>query len=1332
MSRHTYLFAVVIIALASCFAASAVTAQTFSDMGAGLIGAKFATSIWGDYNGDGYLDLLVMGQNTSNVPTTRLYTNNAGASFSNAGAGFANVNAGPNAAAWGDFDRDGDLDLALTGSTGSSAVCNIYRNNGNGTFSDIGAGLTGVMFSAVAWGDFDGDGDLDLAVAGRTAAGAQITRVYRNNAGTFVDIGAGLPGLEYANIAWVDYDNDGDMDLMVTGSTGTSSLTRLYRNDAGSFVNSGIVFPAMQNASIAWGDYDNDGDMDLALSGYYAASATYYARIYRNDGGGTFTFRGDLPRKLAWGCLAWGDYDNDGDLDLAATGLDSSLLGYTIVYRNDDGTFVDSSAGLPGAQSSTVAWGDLDNDGRLDLAVAGISGTTAFARIYRNTGGPANTLPSAPTTFNSVYDGGGDVELSWGEGTDAETPATGLYYNIAVATAAGAIVVPPQSLASGFRLIPGAGNRQTTKTLRLDGLADGVYLWAVQSIDGNWAGSPPSAYQTFTVDFTPPTGTIVINNGDAVTGSTTVDLTLSATDNAYEVSSMRFSNDNATWSEWETYATAKSGWVMASGDGTQTVYVQFRDNWGNASDSFSDTITLDQTGPTATVAIKNGDPYTNTTAVNLTLDATDALSPVAEMRFSNDNATWSAWVAYGTSRAWIIDNIPGTRTVYAQFKDSLGNASGSFSDTIILDKTIPNPRSAVINAGAAQTNSADVTLTLTAGDPLSGVPLMRFRNETNGVFSVWEPYATSKAWTILGVDGVRRVYVQFQDGAGNIATVSDTIILDTVSPTATISAPSAALTGVDPVSYTVTYTDVNGIGGVGLSAADVTLNKTGNADGTIAVTGSGDTRTVTIENISGRGTLGISIAAGSATDVAGNAALPAGPSATFVVKAPPLNVSITPNSGGIAFDTKGTYTVVVSDPNGATNIKEVQFLINDSASTANAVVVKYLAVGSNTLWVSNDAGTSWTGGRAVGSGFVLENSQCKLYCADTSYSTSGNDLTINFVLEVKSSMSGKNLSGYLFSYDVEMNYDSWVPALANFYTNEAPSNVSLSPNAGTQPIGTQLTFTSVFRDPNGWANIDLCYLVINETLSNVDGISLFYHVATNKVYLRNDQNTSWGTGYVPGTAVELENSQCKVDVENITVTTSGTDMTIDWKVEIKPSMSGALLSAWMYVRDILLLKDGYDVMGSYYSPVAPENISVSPNSGSVATGVPQTFTVVQRDANGYTDIQRSWLLISTGSSVNAVYLWYYAPTGAAYLRNDANNSWGAPAVLGSATVLENSQCKVYMAGSSVSGSGNDLTLNWQIELKPSMSGKTLKQMLKAQDGSALTDGFDLAGTFTTP
>ena len=475
-----------------CLSLAAATrgAEQFTDIGAGLTDVRMCSLAWGDYDDDGDLDLALAGHDSGGSAVSKVYRNDAGM-FLDTGAALTGVVYC--SLAWGDYDNDGDLDLVVGGG-GSSKV---YRNDG-GTFTDIVAGLTGVEYCSLAWGDYDNDGDLDLALAGRDSGNNKTSKVYRNNTGAFTDVGAGLTGAEGCFLVWGDYDNDGDLDLALAGWTDVEGyVSKVYRNDGGTLTDIAAGLDGVgMDPSLAWGDYDNDGDLDLALAGYDASS--YISRIYRNDAG-TFTDIGAGLTGVRSCSLAWGDYDNDGDLDLALAGTPDGSNGTSKIYRNDAGTFTDIGAGLTGVRSCSLAWGDYDNDGDLDLALAGWTGTVRVSKVYRNNGGVFNTPPSAPTGLSSSVTGN-RVTFSWTASTDPETPQAALTYNLRVGTAPGAgdIVSPMADLASGLRHVPALGSTQenTSWTLSLPAVTS---YWSVQAIDTTFAGSAWAAEQSIFV-----------------------------------------------------------------------------------------------------------------------------------------------------------------------------------------------------------------------------------------------------------------------------------------------------------------------------------------------------------------------------------------------------------------------------------------------------------------------------------------------------------------------------------------------------------------------------------------------------------------------------------------------------------------------------------------------------------------------------------------------------------------------------------------------------------------------------------------------------------------
>ncbi|HSH04523.1 MAG TPA: VCBS repeat-containing protein, partial [Anaerolineae bacterium] len=260
----------------------------------------------------------------------------------------------------------------------------------------------------IAWGDYDNDGDLDILLTGANGS-TKISRIYRNDDGAFTDIGAGLAGVRDGAVAWGDYDSDGDLDILLTGlDFFNAKISKLYRNDNGIFTEVSTSLIGVDLSSVAWGDYDNDGDLDILLSGQVNGS-TRVLKVYRNDNG-LFT---DLALPISGikeGMVSWGDYDNDGDLDIlfAGTGPGGRT---TRIYDNDGGLFTDINAGLPGIGfgfGGVAAWGDVDTDGDLDILIVGSSNNGSLTTIYRNNDCPVEV--DITLTLTVV---GTDLQLTW-------------------------------------------------------------------------------------------------------------------------------------------------------------------------------------------------------------------------------------------------------------------------------------------------------------------------------------------------------------------------------------------------------------------------------------------------------------------------------------------------------------------------------------------------------------------------------------------------------------------------------------------------------------------------------------------------------------------------------------------------------------------------------------------------------------------------------------------------------------------------------------------------------------------------------------------------------
>ena len=266
-------------------------------------------------------------------------------------------------------------------STFSFIIVFTLAGNGQLPFTNINANLEKLGFSHAVWGDYDNDGDLDFALAGEPGSTIPVTKIYRNDNGSFVDINSDLTGLTYSSVEWGDYDNDSDLDLLVTGNDILYvPLTKIFRNDNETFTDVLANLPGISEGSATWGDFDNDNDLDILLAG------SLQAKIMRNDGNDLFTNIGaDLPLVQSAFC-SWVDYNNDGWIDALVAG-DLGGTYVTNLYTNNHGTFSEDSAGFMGLSAGCAKWGDLNNDGKKDLVLGGMDpNLLGNFLIYKNNG----------------------------------------------------------------------------------------------------------------------------------------------------------------------------------------------------------------------------------------------------------------------------------------------------------------------------------------------------------------------------------------------------------------------------------------------------------------------------------------------------------------------------------------------------------------------------------------------------------------------------------------------------------------------------------------------------------------------------------------------------------------------------------------------------------------------------------------------------------------------------------------------------------------------------------------------------------------------------------
>ncbi|MBI2925061.1 MAG: CRTAC1 family protein [Verrucomicrobia bacterium] len=375
-----------LVATAFLGLANAETATAFSldDLftqirrGPGVDVGKCVGATWVDYDNDGFLDLFAGNRGDNPGDGNFLYRNNGNGTFTRITEGSVVTDRVRTVGgAWGDYDNDGFMDLFVGNYRDEQDF--LYQNNGNGTFTKITGGPLLTDFGSAgigAWADYDRDGFLDLFVPRISGSG----RLYHNNGnGNFPDFKTfDANSTEPGAAAWADFDNDGDPDLLVT-ALGSGKNT-IFRNDGLSATktvftkfNDGVISSEGGNSvSCAWGDYDNDGFLDLFIPNGtgHQASLQYTNFLYHNMGNGSFAKVSGSPVSDDRGdsyAASWADVDNDGDLDLfVANGSDQMSFFY---LNNGDGTFTKVQEGAPlrPGKVSCIAWGDYDNDGFLDL-----------------------------------------------------------------------------------------------------------------------------------------------------------------------------------------------------------------------------------------------------------------------------------------------------------------------------------------------------------------------------------------------------------------------------------------------------------------------------------------------------------------------------------------------------------------------------------------------------------------------------------------------------------------------------------------------------------------------------------------------------------------------------------------------------------------------------------------------------------------------------------------------------------------------------------------------------------------------------------------------------
>jgi len=516
-----------------------------------LPGVYFSTGGWADYNNDGNIDIGLTGQDYSGESITKLFSNDNGLLIQDFDQNIESVVGGH--LSWVDYNNDGYLDLSLSGfqvidfypwkktffykydkdqeKLIEDYESELFSDNNSDYIPDhwVAGGANGHH-----WGDYDNDGDLDYVHAGYDNYNNRHLDIFYNDKGILrldtnqINLIPIYPGI----VQWVDVNRDGYLDLVTIGADEeTQSLRlRVYLNNSSHILNQGITWDSeifgVTAGSIAFADYNSDGYDDFALTGLNSSQEliTYVVANSFNQ----FTVQYIL-QGVYYGKPAWGDYDADGDLDLLISGNtnltylptgDPGLGSHpaTIVYYQDENGFsIDQTLSIDSVGISFTQWGDYDQDGDLDLFLAGFKANQdVVARVYDNLEGleNPNKAPNAPYGLDDSSINNNRVTLTWSAPVDpnnangGSTSELGLRYQIQVGSEE---ENNEHAISTGHYGVGEIGTFNRTEK-RLQNIPEGSYSWRVRAIDHGYASSNWSNMDYFYIDVTAPTvDTIRVN-----------------------------------------------------------------------------------------------------------------------------------------------------------------------------------------------------------------------------------------------------------------------------------------------------------------------------------------------------------------------------------------------------------------------------------------------------------------------------------------------------------------------------------------------------------------------------------------------------------------------------------------------------------------------------------------------------------------------------------------------------------------------------------------------------------------------------------------------------
>ncbi|NML21970.1 T9SS type A sorting domain-containing protein [Pseudoflavitalea sp. G-6-1-2] len=301
------------------------------------------------------------------------------------------------AVAVADYDNDNDMDVLVTGRNADTYLFEpiLYLNQGNGTFVASPQKFAPSFNGKAKAVDFNNDGKMDISYIGRSIATVSAFKLYINNGdGSFTEKTTSVPGLDKSYLDWADCDKDGDMDLLINGSSGEFCYAKLFINNNGELTEQAVGLKGTMLSNIRWVDMNADGLPEIINTGIDKPGTTFciQPQILINKGGNKFeSLNNNLPSRWLM-YMDFADYDNDNDLDIICGSMDYNSH-FTTLYKNEgNGEF--KNIEIPGLYTqNAVFWKDFNKDGKLDIFCSSAGYPSA---ILKNMGNDVFTNASLP------------------------------------------------------------------------------------------------------------------------------------------------------------------------------------------------------------------------------------------------------------------------------------------------------------------------------------------------------------------------------------------------------------------------------------------------------------------------------------------------------------------------------------------------------------------------------------------------------------------------------------------------------------------------------------------------------------------------------------------------------------------------------------------------------------------------------------------------------------------------------------------------------------------------------------------------------------------------